>query len=100
MNEEIMNNEEAMEQPQRLAPSPEKLKALQVAMDKIDKTYGRGSIKIALAVLHQTHQAIGTWHGIGTIVKIVGIGQMMTMRIGERNSLKHTLRNVGASLVS
>ena len=46
MNEEILNPEakEAMEQPQRVAPSPEKLKALQVAMDKIDKTYGRGSI--------------------------------------------------------
>lgn len=28
----------------RKAVSPEKLKALQVAMDKIDKTYGRGSI--------------------------------------------------------
>ena len=44
MNDEILNNQEAMEQPQRIAPSPEKLKALQVAMDKIDKTYGRGSI--------------------------------------------------------
>ena len=30
--------------PQKVAPSPEKLKALQVAMDKIDKTYGHGSI--------------------------------------------------------
>ena len=46
MNDDILNPEiqEAMEQPQRIAPSPEKLKALQVAMDKIDKTYGRGSI--------------------------------------------------------
>ncbi len=44
MNDEIQNNEETMEQPQRIAPSAEKLKALQVAMDKIDKTYGRGSI--------------------------------------------------------
>ncbi|MBQ3911272.1 MAG: recombinase RecA, partial [Muribaculaceae bacterium] len=45
MNDEILNEaQEAMEQPQRMAPSPEKLKALQVAMDKIDKTYGRGSI--------------------------------------------------------
>ena len=44
MNDDIFNNNEAMEQPQRVAPSPEKLKALQVAMDKIDKTYGRGSI--------------------------------------------------------
>ena len=31
-------------QPQRKEISPEKIKALQVAMDKIDKTYGRGSI--------------------------------------------------------
>ena len=46
MNDDILNPEaqEAMEQPQRVTPSPEKLKALQVAMDKIDKTYGRGSI--------------------------------------------------------
>ena len=29
---------------ERPAVSPEKLKALQVAMDKIDKTFGRGSI--------------------------------------------------------
>ena len=42
-----MNNEAAQAQPaapQRAAVSPEKLKALQVAMDKIDKTFGRGSI--------------------------------------------------------
>ncbi|MBR1881463.1 MAG: recombinase RecA [Muribaculaceae bacterium] len=32
------------EQPARAAVSAEKLKALQVAMDKIDKTFGRGSI--------------------------------------------------------
>ena len=35
---------DAETQPARKAVSPEKLKALQVAMDKIDKTYGRGSI--------------------------------------------------------
>ncbi len=42
-----MNNEAGQAQPtgpQRAAVSPEKLKALQVAMDKIDKTFGRGSI--------------------------------------------------------
>ena len=39
-----MNNEAQPTQPQRPAVSPEKLKALQVAMDKIDKTFGRGSI--------------------------------------------------------
>jgi len=50
MEEEIINNEaqqEPVAQPaghQRPAVSPEKLKALQVAMDKIDKTFGRGSI--------------------------------------------------------
>ena len=46
MNEDLFINQEVQpqEQPQRIAPSPEKLKALQVAMDKIDKTYGRGSI--------------------------------------------------------
>ena len=44
MEEEIMNNEAQPAQPQRPAVSPEKLKALQVAMDKIDKTFGRGSI--------------------------------------------------------
>ena len=37
----IMN---PVEQPARAAVSAEKLKALQVAMDKIDKTFGRGSI--------------------------------------------------------
>ncbi len=46
-----MKEENANQQPQdnnqqaeRKQISPEKLKALQVAMDKIDKTYGRGSI--------------------------------------------------------
>ena len=43
MAEEIIN-QEGTKQPQRKEVSPEKLKALQVAMDKIDKTYGRGSI--------------------------------------------------------
>ena len=40
--EEKTNMEQA--QSARQPVSPEKLKALQVAMDKIDKTYGRGSI--------------------------------------------------------
>ena len=47
MEEEIISNEAGQAQPagpQRAAVSPEKLKALQVAMDKIDKTFGRGSI--------------------------------------------------------
>ena len=47
MEEEIINNEAQAQQPaqpERPAVSPEKLKALQVAMDKIDKTFGRGSI--------------------------------------------------------
>ena len=39
--EENINNEVGQGRP---AVSPEKLKALQVAMDKIDKTFGRGSI--------------------------------------------------------
>ena len=43
MAEEIINQEEK-NQPQRKEVSPEKLKALQVAMDKIDKTFGSGSI--------------------------------------------------------
>ena len=43
MAEEIINQEE-MNQPQRKEVSPEKLKALQVAMDKIGKTFGSGSI--------------------------------------------------------
>lgn len=42
MAENEMKNE--AQQPSRAAVSPEKLKALQVVMDKIDKTYGRGSI--------------------------------------------------------
>ena len=42
MEENEIKNE--AQQPQRAAVSPEKLKALQIAMDKIDKTYGRGSI--------------------------------------------------------
>ncbi len=44
MEENIINNAGAQAQPARPAVSPEKLKALQVAMDKIDKTFGRGSI--------------------------------------------------------
>lgn len=36
--------EELEKQPKRAAVSADKLKALQIAMDKIDKTYGRGSI--------------------------------------------------------
>ncbi len=50
MEDAMINNEAQQEQsavpaqPQRPAVSPEKLKALQVAMDKIDKTFGRGSI--------------------------------------------------------
>ena len=42
MEENEMNNQQPMQG--RPAVSPEKLKALQIAMDKIDKTYGRGSI--------------------------------------------------------
>ncbi len=38
------NNKQEAQQPQRPAIAPEKLKALQMAMDKIDKAYGRGSI--------------------------------------------------------
>ena len=38
------NNQQENNQPQRKEVSPEKLKALQVAMDKIDKTFGSGSI--------------------------------------------------------
>lgn len=41
---EIKNEGQEQKQPVRAAVSPEKLKALQIAMDKIDKTYGRGSI--------------------------------------------------------
>jgi hypothetical protein len=37
-------SQEATQQGNSKAVSPEKLKALQVAMEKIDKTYGRGSI--------------------------------------------------------
>ncbi len=39
-----MAENEEENQPKRAAVSAEKLKALQIAMDKIDKTYGRGSI--------------------------------------------------------
>ncbi|MBQ4139646.1 MAG: recombinase RecA, partial [Muribaculaceae bacterium] len=42
MEEQNINEQQA--QTGRQPVSPEKLKALQVAMDKIDKTYGRGSI--------------------------------------------------------
>lgn len=48
MNDENINpiegQENNVENAGRKPVSPEKLKALQVAMDKIDKTYGRGSI--------------------------------------------------------
>ena len=43
MADEIIN-QEGTNQPQRKEVSPEKLKALQVAMDKIGKTFGSGSI--------------------------------------------------------
>ena len=43
MAEDIIN-QEGTNQPQRKEVSPEKLKALQVAMDKIGKTFGSGSI--------------------------------------------------------
>ena len=43
-NINITPEQQPAAQPAKIAPSPEKLKALQVAMDKIDKTYGRGSI--------------------------------------------------------
>ena len=43
MAEEIIN-QEGTKQPQRKEVSPEKLKALQVAMDKIGKTFGSGTI--------------------------------------------------------
>ena len=36
--------EQKAKAPERVPVSAEKLKALQIAMDKIDKTYGRGSI--------------------------------------------------------
>ena len=41
MNEKLKNTEEVKEQ---TAPNAEKLKALRVAMDKIEKSYGKGSI--------------------------------------------------------
>ena len=44
MADEIINQEQTSGQPQRKEVSPEKLKALQVAMDKIGKTFGSGSI--------------------------------------------------------
>ena len=44
MAEEIINQDGTTNQPQRKEVSPEKLKALQVAMDKIGKTFGSGSI--------------------------------------------------------
>ena len=37
-------NKEEIKKPERVPVSSEKLKALQIAMDKIDKSYGRGSI--------------------------------------------------------
>ncbi len=42
MEDNNINN--AAGQPARVEVSPEKLKALQIAMDKIDKSFGRGSI--------------------------------------------------------
>ncbi|MBR1543610.1 MAG: recombinase RecA [Muribaculaceae bacterium] len=39
-----MNEEQAQAKQERVAVAPEKLKALQVAMEKIDKAFGRGSI--------------------------------------------------------
>ena len=52
MNDELFNTENientegvfAPKPAEKPQPSPEKLKALQVAMDKIDKSFGRGSI--------------------------------------------------------
>ncbi len=42
--EENNNTPEQAQQPARPEIAPEKLKALQIAMDKIDKSFGRGSI--------------------------------------------------------
>ena len=39
-----MEEEKEIKKPERVPVSSEKLKALQIAMDKIDKSYGRGSI--------------------------------------------------------
>lgn len=39
-----MEEEKEIKKPERIPVSGEKLKALQIAMDKIDKSYGRGSI--------------------------------------------------------
>ena len=39
-----LDTQSGAQQPKRVPVSAEKLKALQVAMDKIDKNYGRGSI--------------------------------------------------------
>ena len=55
--------------------------------------------EIVLTVFHQAHQAVGTRHGIGTIVEIVVIGQMVAVGVGERNSLKHTSWNVGTGFI-
>ena len=40
----MAENEETAPKPERVPVSAEKLKALQIAMDKIDKSFGRGSI--------------------------------------------------------
>ena len=55
--------------------------------------------EITLAVLHQAHQTIGARHGIGAIVEIVVVGQMKTMRVGERNSLQQPSWDVGTGFV-
>ena len=53
MAEEIMN-QEGTNQPQRKEVSPEKLKALQVAMDKID-------IRLVITFLPRSKRVLSSW---------------------------------------
>ena len=56
--------------------------------------------EIAFPVLHQAHQPVSAGHGFGTIVMVVGIGEVMALRVGEAHRLEHTMRKVGTSFVS
>ena len=55
--------------------------------------------EIAFAVLHQTHQAVGTRHGIEVVVKIVSVGQVTAMRVGEGDGFEQASWDAWAGLV-
>ena len=55
--------------------------------------------EIAFAVFYQAHQTVGTRHGIGAVMEIIGIGKMMALCVGERDGFQQPFGDVRTSLV-